>query len=150
VLENIQKSSITNEGMVHSTNQPTATVMIVDDNEINIETVVDYLSSKNFNVVSSQSGVDFLTRVPKIYPDIILMDIQMPELDGLETTRRLRAMPDQKLASVPVIALTALAMPGDRELCIEAGADEYVTKPFRLREIQELITKMLEDKKREL
>jgi CheY-like chemotaxis protein len=57
-------------------------------------------------------------------------------------------MTDQKLASVPVIALTALAMPGDREHCIEAGADEYVTKPFRLKELQELIMQMLEYKKR--
>ena len=150
VLDNIQKASSTEGMSTPQENQITATVMIVDDNEINIETVVDYLSSKNFNVVSSHSGVDFLTRVSHIQPDIILMDIQMPEIDGLETTRRLRAIPDQKLASVPVIALTALAMPGDRELCIEAGADEYVTKPFRLRELHELITQILDDKKRAL
>jgi CheY-like chemotaxis protein len=120
----------------------------VDDNEINIETVVDYLGAKNFNVISARSGVDFLARVPQLHPDIVLMDIQMPEMDGLEAIRRLRAMQDQRLASVPVVALTALAMPGDRELCIEAGADEYVTKPFRLKEINELILQMLEDKKR--
>ncbi len=150
VLENIQKAASTNEAPTHTVNQPASTVMIVDDNEINIETVVDYLSAKNFNVVSSYSGVDFLTRVPHIRPDIILMDIQMPEMDGLETTRRLRAMPDQKIASVPVIALTALAMPGDRELCIEAGADEYVTKPFRLKELHELVIQILEDTKRAL
>ena len=144
----IQKASSTDKVPPQAASQPTATVMIVDDNEINIETIVDYLSAKNFNVVSAQSGVDFLTRVTHIRPDIILMDIQMPEMDGLETTRRLRAMTDQRLASVPVIALTALAMPGDREICLEAGADEYVTKPFRLKEIQDLILQMLEDKKR--
>ena len=147
-LADIQKSISISEVSNAPSDRPTATVIIVDDNQINIETVVDYLSSKNFNVVSSQSGVDFLSRVPQLHPDIVLMDIQMPELDGLETIRRLRSMSDQRLASLPVVALTALAMPGDRELCIEAGADEYVTKPFRLKEIHALITQMLEDKKR--
>jgi PAS domain S-box-containing protein len=147
-LANLQNTQSTDETYSALSGEPIATVIIVDDNEINIETVVDYLGAKNFNVISARSGVDFLARVPQLHPDIVLMDIQMPEMDGLEAIRRLRAMQDQRLASVPVVALTALAMPGDRELCIEAGADEYVTKPFRLKEINELILQMLEDKKR--
>ena len=148
ILTNLQKAPVPVETTDTPSGKPIATVMIVDDNEVNIETVIDYLGSKSFNVAAAHSGVDFLARAPQIRPDIILMDIQMPEMDGLETIRRLRALKDDQLASVPIIALTALAMPGDRELCIEAGADEYVTKPFRLKELFELITQMLDDKKR--
>jgi CheY-like chemotaxis protein len=121
--------------------------MIVDDNEINISTLADFLSTQNLKIASVKSGVDFLTQISNVQPDIVLMDIQMPGMDGLETTRRLRLLSDHRLASVPVVAVTALAMPGDRERCIEAGADEYVTKPFRLLEIQDLILKMVEERK---
>ncbi|MFN8380700.1 MAG: PAS domain S-box protein [Anaerolineales bacterium] len=150
VLSAIQKTSSPSDSHSKKTDKPIATVMIVDDNEVNIETVFDYLGAKNFNVVSAKSGVEFLTTAPRLRPDLVLMDIQMPEMDGLETIRRLRSHTDQELAAIPVIALTALAMPGDRENCIEAGADEYITKPFRLSEITEVITQMLEDKKRKL
>jgi CheY-like chemotaxis protein len=70
------------------------------------------------------------------------MDIQMPELDGLEATRRIRAIPE--LAQVPIIAVTALAMPGDRERCLEAGANEYLSKPLRLRELAEVIERLMD------
>jgi CheY-like chemotaxis protein len=119
------------------------TVMIVDDNETNILMIEDFLRSKNYNVFSSSSGTDFLARVNDIQPDIVLMDIQMPVMDGLEAIRRLRLLPEPELASVPVIAITALAMPGDRERCIEAGADEYISKPIRLKDLVSLIQKMM-------
>ena len=77
-------------------------------------------------------------------PDLILMDIQMPVLDGLEATRRLRA--DPRFASVPIIALTALAMRGDRERCLEAGATEYISKPVNLKQLIEMINHLLENK----
>lgn len=148
IMTNIQKGPSTDEFHSTAPGGPIATVMIVDDNEINIDTVADYLGAKNFNVVSAKSGVEFISHAPQFHPDIVLMDIQMPDMDGLETIRRLRALTDPKLSSIPVVALTALAMPGDRERCIEAGADEYVTKPFRLKELQELIMQILKDKKR--
>jgi CheY-like chemotaxis protein len=75
------------------------------------------------------------------------MDIQMPDMDGLETIRHLRLIPDLGLASVPVIAITALAMPGDRERCLEAGANEYISKPIRLKELVSMIQRILVDMK---
>ncbi|NTV64581.1 MAG: response regulator, partial [Oscillochloris sp.] len=74
-------------------------------------------------------------------PQLILMDIQMPRLDGLEAIRRLRALPAH--AVTPIIALTALAMPGDKERCLEAGATAYLTKPVRMRGLAEMIEQLL-------
>ena len=71
------------------------------------------------------------------------MDIQMPGMDGLEAIRRLRADPDAELAATPIIALTALAMPGDREQCLEAGANEYLAKPMNLARLVDLMDKLL-------
>jgi CheY-like chemotaxis protein len=75
-------------------------------------------------------------------PDIILMDIHMPAMDGLEAMRRLRAEP--RFAFTPIIALTALAMPGDRERCIEAGANEYLSKPVSLKTLRQMIENLLQ------
>jgi PAS domain S-box-containing protein len=119
------------------------TIMMVDDNATNILMIEDYLQSRDYSVFSVQSGADFLSHLADVHPDVILMDIQMPNMDGLEAIRRLRLLPDANLASLPVIALTALAMPGDRERCLEAGANEYLSKPVRLKELVSLIQKML-------
>jgi CheY-like chemotaxis protein len=120
-------------------------VMIVDDNETNVLMLEDFLQSRSYKVFSSHSGFDFLAQVTDIRPDMVLMDIQMPDMDGLETIRRLRDLPDPELASTPVIAITALAMPGDRERCLDAGANEYISKPIRLKELATMIQKMLLD-----
>lgn len=114
-------------------------VMVVDDNEINTIILADFLTSRNMRVESVMDGEEFLERVEEIQPDIIIMDIQMPGIDGLEAIRRLRARPNAGIASVPVIAVTALAMVGDREKCLAAGANDYVSKPFNLRQLLEII-----------
>lgn len=118
---------------------PMPLVSIVDDNEINSRLLADFLISKKMHVITVQDGREFLERVGAIHPDIILMDIQMPGMDGLEVIRRLRVHPDPLIAAVPIIAVTALAMPGDRETCLAAGADEYISKPLQLTKILELI-----------
>jgi CheY-like chemotaxis protein len=74
-------------------------------------------------------------------PDLILMDIQMPGMNGLDAIKQIRM--DANLAQIPIIALTALAMPGDRDRCLEAGANEYISKPVRLKQLTSLIQEML-------
>ena len=110
----------------------TPLLMLVDDNPVTVESLRDYLESKNLAVIMVSSGWDFLARVTQIRPHVVLMDIQMPGLDGLETIRRLRAHTDPELATLPIIALTALTMPGDRERCLAAGANAYLSKPIEL------------------
>ena len=117
------------------------TILLVEDNPTNMMFTGDYLIAKGFNLVTAENGLQAIQQAEIHKPDLILMDIQMPELDGLETIRRLRSAPE--FASVPIIALTALAMPGDREHCIEAGASEYIAKPVSLKKLFGVIIELL-------
>jgi CheY-like chemotaxis protein len=123
-----------------------ATVLIVDDNEVVQQTIADFLGTLNFRVVSVRSGVELLSMVADLHPDIILMDIQMPGMDGLEATRHIRTHPDPLVSQVPIIAVTALAMYGDRDRCLAAGANEYLSKPIGLRQLVGTIRDQLKDK----
>ena len=116
-------------------------ILLVEDNEININAISDYLQDRGYHVVVARNGREALARVDEARPDVILMDIQMPEMDGLEATRQLRAQPTY--AALPIIVLTALAMPGDRERCMAAGASEYLTKPVSLKGLVATIQHML-------
>jgi PAS domain S-box-containing protein len=120
------------------------TILMADDNELILETVSDYLLSKEFKFIATRSGYEMLERAPEVKPDIILVDIQMPGLDGMETIRRLRAHSDPHLVKVPIIAVTALAMTGDREKCLAAGANEYLSKPVSLQNLEKRIRELLE------
>ena len=112
-------------------------VLLAEDDEINISTTRDYLEARGCRVIVARDGMEAIACAQYQRPDVILMDIQMPNMDGLEATRRLRA--DSQTAGIPVIALTALAMPGDRERCLEAGANAYLSKPVRLRELVDMV-----------
>jgi CheY-like chemotaxis protein len=105
-------------------------VLIVDDEPDNIELLARRLSRRGFAILSATSAEEALELAVNEPPDIILMDIKMPQMDGLEATRRLKA--DPQTASIPVIALTAHAMAEDRELALAAGASEYESKPVDL------------------
>lgn len=115
-----------------------ARVLLAEDNADNLEMISHYLQLRGFEVHSAQDGLEAVAVARACLPDIIIMDVQMPELDGLEATRRLRA--DPKLRRTPIIALTALAMPGDRERCLDAGMDDYLSKPLGLSELHNSLT----------
>ncbi len=119
----------------------TGTVLLAEDNKMNITTISDYLIRLGYTVMVARNGREALERADETQPDIILMDIQMPGLDGLQATRHLRA--DPRFAATPIIALTALAMPGDRERCLAAGATDYMTKPVSLKGLAQRIEALL-------
>jgi CheY-like chemotaxis protein len=114
-------------------------VLVADDNRLTCSTLKDYLEGQGYRVEIAHQGGEALERARETHPAIILMDIQMPNVDGLEAIRRLRAGQDQQLASLPIIALTALTMPGDRERCLEAGANDYMSKPVNLQALSQVI-----------
>ena len=119
-------------------------IMLVDDNEVIIDMLTTFLDGQGYDVTAVRSGMEFLEVAPDLHPDVILMDIQMPVMNGLEATRRIRAHADPALARVPIIALTALAMTGDRERCLAAGANDYLSKPVALADLTALLRKYLQ------
>jgi PAS domain S-box-containing protein len=112
-------------------------VLLVEDNEDNIEMLSQYLRAKHYRCELARNGMDAIKQATMLHPHLILMDIQMPGMDGLEAIRHIRNHPE--LADVPIIALTALAMPGDRERCLEAGANAYISKPISLKYLLYLV-----------
>jgi CheY-like chemotaxis protein len=116
-------------------------ILLADDNDANITTLSGYLEARGYQVVVARNGTEALSRAKEDEPELILMDIQMPTMDGLEATRRIRA--DAELKAIPIIALTALAMPHDRERCLDAGANEYLSKPVSLKKLVEMIEALL-------
>jgi CheY-like chemotaxis protein len=102
-------------------------LLLVEDNEINLDMITRRLK-KRFEIVIARTGAEAVAKAKTESPEIILMDIGLPDFDGLEATRRVRA--DPATAGIPVIALTAQAMAGDREKTLEAGCDDYEAKPI--------------------
>ncbi|WP_309736150.1 response regulator [Chamaesiphon sp. OTE_75_metabat_556] len=116
-------------------------ILIVEDNELNINTISSYLTVKGYRPIVAQDGAAAIQLAQQYYPDLILMDIQMPGMDGLEAISRIRQHP--QLAKIPIVALTALAMDGDRDKCLNAGADDYLTKPVKLKLLNQTIQQWL-------
>lgn len=117
-------------------------VLIVEDNETNIRTLVDYLTAKELRLEVARNGAEVLPLIRNQRPDLILMDIQMPDMDGITAIRLIRA--DGSLSTIPIIAVTALAMPGDRERTLAAGANDYLSKPVSLKALAQMIEAHLE------
>lgn len=107
-----------------------ACILIVEDNEMNRDMLSRRLTRRGFDVVTASDGKAGLDAVAHEHPDLILMDLSLPEIDGWEATRRLKADPVTR--DIPVIALTAHAMAGDESSALEAGCDDYETKPVDL------------------
>lgn len=116
-------------------------ILLAEDNELNIETIHDFLEFKGFRLRTARNGVQAVELAKLYTPDLILMDIQMPVMDGLEAIKQLRQC--EPTQTIPIIALTGLAMPGDRERCLRAGANSYLSKPFGLDTLTKSIEKHL-------
>jgi PAS domain S-box-containing protein len=117
------------------------TILLIEDTHEVVMMLVDYLEMAGYKMMTAQDGVDGLEQAKLTHPDLILMDIQMPRMDGFETTQKLRSDPNFK--DIPIIALTALAMPNDRQRCLDAGMDEYISKPVNLKTLTKSIQKLL-------
>lgn len=104
------------------------TVLLIDDNQLNLNMLSLRLEKTGFRVICRQNGQQITDVVIKVQPDVILLDILMPELDGYAIAHSLKAT--SAIAHIPLIAVTALAMSGDRERALAAGCDDYVTKPI--------------------
>ncbi len=116
-------------------------ILLAEDIEDNILIIVDFLESKGIGVDIARDGNEVLEKVAAAFPDLILMDVQMPGMDGLEATRRIRRMKGGE--DIPIMALTALAKPEDRERCLAAGMNDYLSKPVRLRDLHARILSAL-------
>ena len=106
-------------------------ILVVEDQEDNRRILRDLLGNAGFELIEAQSGEDALSAVMKQRPDLILMDIQLPQMDGYEATRRIKSNPEMK--EVPVIVVTSYALAGDEAKARAAGCTAYVSKPFRPR-----------------
>ncbi len=116
-------------------------VLLVEDNEMNRNMLSRRLAKRGFEVVFALTGREAIEKALSELPDLILMDLSLPDVDGWEATRRIKG--HSATAAIPVIALTAHAMAGDREKALEAGADEYHTKPVELERLLEKIDFLL-------
>lgn len=116
-------------------------ILLVEDNEDNLEMLSRRLRRRDFEIVAAVDGEEAIRKAQSESPDLILMDMSLPVLDGWEATRRLKSMADTQ--SIPIIALTAHAMDGDRHKALQAGCDDYDTKPVDLNRLLKKIHDLL-------
>jgi two-component system cell cycle response regulator DivK len=108
--------------------KPTKSVLVVEDNDLSMRLFHDLLEAHGYNVLQAKDGMEGWRMAREHRPDLILMDIQLPDVSGLEVTKWLKD--DETLKSIPVIAITAFAMAGDKEKFLEGGCDAYIAKPI--------------------
>ena len=117
------------------------TVLYVEDNEFNLKMVRQLLARTSYQLIEATDGEMGVATALEQIPDLILMDIQLPKLSGLDATRRLRA--DPKTATIPIVVITSFALSGDDEKAKDAGATAYMAKPYSPRELMQMIRKLL-------
>ncbi len=117
------------------------TVLIVEDNELNLKLFTDLLESRGYDVIATQDGMQALDLAREHVPDLILMDIQLPEVSGIDVTKWLKA--DDELKHIPVIAVTAFAMKGDEEKIRASGCEAYMSKPISVNDFLNMVASFL-------
>lgn len=118
------------------------TVLIVEDNELNMKLFHDLLEAHGYNVIEARNGHEGYEFAKENQPDLILMDIQLPEVSGLDVTRRIKE--DANLAHIPVVAVTAFAMKGDEERIRAGGCEDYIAKPISVSSFLEKVKRYLD------
>jgi len=121
-------------------------ILLVEDNLGTIEVVREELELLGYEVVVAENGLVAVEMATSQLPDLIVMDIRMPKMDGLEAASRIRQ--DPRTQSIPILAATAKAMPGDREKCLASGCDGYLAKPFTHKELDAAIRRLLKENPR--
>lgn len=117
------------------------TVLIVEDNELNMKLFQDLLEAHDFKTLQTRNGHDVLQMARQHHPDLILMDIQLPGVSGLDITKELKR--DESLKSIPVIAVTAFAMKGDEQKIRDGGCEDYISKPISVMDFLSVVQKYL-------
>ena len=117
------------------------TVLIVEDNELNMKLFNDLLEAHGYRTLGTRNGIEALELARKHRPDLILMDIQLPEVSGLEVTKWLKD--DPELKAIPVVAVTAFAMKGDEERILQGGCEGYISKPISVPHFLETIARYI-------
>lgn len=120
-------------------------ILCVEDNDVNMLLVSRIVEAEGHQLIKAEDGPTALTILAETVPDIILLDINLPGINGLDLARRIKS--DERLAHVPLIATTAQVLVGDRERCLEAGCDDYLPKPLDIRNLREVIRLYLNDQK---
>ena len=116
-------------------------VLVVEDNESNMILIARVIEAEGYELLRAEDGVIALDLLAREKPDLILLDINIPGVHGLDLAGRLKA--DHRLADVPLVATTANVLQGDRERCLEAGCDDYLPKPLDIRELRKLMNRYL-------
>jgi two-component system cell cycle response regulator DivK len=119
------------------------TVLVVEDNELNMKLFHDLLEANGYNIVQTRNGLEAIDLAREHHPDLILMDIQLPEVSGLEVTKWIKE--DDDLRSIPVIAVTAFAMKGDEERIRQGGCEAYLSKPISVTKFIETVKTYIGD-----
>jgi two-component system cell cycle response regulator DivK len=119
------------------------TVLVVEDNELNMKLFHDLLEANGYNIVQTRSGLEAIDLAREHRPDLILMDIQLPEVSGLEVTKWLKE--DDELRAIPVVAVTAFAMKGDEERIRQGGCEAYLSKPISVAKFIETVKTYIGD-----
>src|SRR6186713_2780757 len=117
------------------------TVLIVEDNELNMKLFHDLLEAHGYNIIQTRNGLEALDLARRHRPDLILMDIQLPEVSGLEVTKWIKE--DDELRTIPIIAVTAFAMKGDEERIRQGGCEAYISKPISIVAFLETVRRYL-------
>lgn len=129
-----------------SASRTAARVLLVEDNDLNIEFIKQFLETKHFTVdvaMNGQLALDMLQKIDEVRYDVVLMDVRMPVMDGLEATKAIRALEDPRLANIPILGISANAFAEDRQMALSAGMNEYILKPVDAKQLEAAIAKYI-------